>query len=83
MLTRYAYKSYLNGDFKNAEKYWGKLLDLDKNNPIAYLYFSYTEECLYKKTGNARYLQNAKDFASYAQRLDANNKFIKEQVESL
>lgn len=83
MLTRYAYKSYLNGDFKKAEEYWGKLLDLDKNNPIAYLYFSYTEECLYKKTGNEKYLQNAKDFASYAQRLDSKNKYIKEQIESL
>lgn len=81
--TRYAYKSYLNGDFKQAEKYWGKLLDIDKNNPVAYLYFSYTEECLYKKTGNAKYLQNAKDFANYAQRLAPENKFIKEQIESL
>lgn len=82
-LTRHAYKSYLNGDFKKAEEYWGKLLDIDKNNPVAYLYFSYTEECLYKQTGNGKYLQNAKDFASYAQRLDFNNKYIKEQIESL
>lgn len=83
VLTRYAYKSYLNGDFKKAEKYWSKLLDMDKNNSIAYLYFSYTEECLYKKTGNDKYLQNAKEFASYAQKLAPNNKFVKEQVESL
>ena len=75
--------SYLNGDFKKAEEYWGKLLGMDKNNPIAYLYFSYTEECLYKQTGNAKYLQNAKDFASYAQRLAPDNKFIQEQISSL
>ncbi len=83
MFTRYAYKAYLQGDFKMAEEYWGKLLDLDKNNPIAYLYFSYTEECLYKKTGNAKYLQNAKDFANFALRLAPDNKFIKEQINSL
>lgn len=78
--TRHAYKSYLNGDFKKAEEYFGKLLELDKNNPVAYLYFSYTEECLYKITGKEKYLENAKAFASYAQKLAPNNKYIKEQV---
>ncbi|MCM1004235.1 MAG: M48 family metallopeptidase [Candidatus Gastranaerophilales bacterium] len=82
-LTRHAYKSYINGEFKNAEKYFGKLLDLDKNNPVAFLYFSYTEECLYKQTGNEKYLQNAKAFANYAQRLAPNDKHIKEQIEAL
>lgn len=80
---RYAYKSYLNGDFKKAEEYWGKLLELSKNNPVAYLYFSYTEEYLYQKTGKKKYLENAKAFASYAQKLDPKNKFINEQVDSL
>ena len=83
LYTRYAYKSYLNGDFKKAEEYFGKLLELSKNNPVAYLYFSYTEEYLYKKTGKKKYLENAKAFASYAQKLDPENKFINEQVDSL
>lgn len=81
--TRYAYKSYVNGDFKKAEKYFSKLLEIDKNNPIAYLYFSYTEECLYKQTGKEKYLENAKLFASYAQKLDPKNSYITKQVEDL
>jgi len=81
--TRYAYKSYLNGEFKKAEEYFSKLLDLDRNNPVAYLYFSYTEECLYKQTGKQKYLDNAKIFAKQAQKLAPSNKFINEQVDAL
>lgn len=83
MFTRLAYKSYLRGDFKRAEKFFGSVLDIDKSNPMVYLYFSYTEECLYKQTGNAKYLENAKIFAAYAQKLAPDNKYIKEQVEAL
>ena len=75
LYTRYAYKSYLSGDFNKAE--------LDKKNPVAYLYFSYTEEYLYKKTGKKKYLENAKAFANYAQKLAPSNKYIQEQVDAL
>ncbi len=83
LYTRYAYKSYLSGDFNKAEEYFSKLLELDKKNPVAYLYFSYTEEYLYKKTGKKKYLENAKAFANYAQKLAPSNKYIQEQVDAL
>ncbi len=83
LYTRYAYKSYLNGEFEKAEEYFSKLLELDRKNPVAYLYFSYTEECLYKKTGKKKYLDNAKTFVNYAQKLAPSDKHIQEQVDAL
>lgn len=83
LYTRYAYKSYLNGEFTQAEEYFNKLLELDNKNPVAYLYFSYTEEDLYKTTGKKKYLDNAKAFANYAQQLAPTNKDIKAQVDAL
>jgi hypothetical protein len=83
VLIRMGYKSYVYGEFKKAEDYFEKYLKTNKGNPMVYLYLSYTEECLYKQTNKPKYLQNAKDYASYAQKLAPSDKYIKEQVESL
>lgn len=79
-LTRLAYKSYLNGEFKEAEKLFKELLDINKNNPVAYLYMSYARECLYKQTGKQKHLEKAKEYADIAKDLQPNNKHIQQQV---
>ncbi|MCQ2740044.1 MAG: M48 family metallopeptidase [bacterium] len=79
---RYGYKSYINGDFQAALKYFNKMFDVDKTNASAYLYASYASEALYRKTGNSSYLDKAKEYVNNAKKID-NNKYIKEQVENL
>lgn len=81
--TRFAYKSYLNGEFKDAMKYFRKLFSINRGSYAAYLYASYTCEELYKKTGSEKYLNDAKTYAEYAKQLAPDNKFVKEQIESL
>jgi len=81
--ARFGYMCYVNGEFEKSVKYFDELFALDQTNAPAYLYASYASECLYKKTGNPKYLTLAKDYAAKAQSLDSKNKYIKEQVESL
>ena len=79
-LTRLAYKSYLNGEFQDSEKYFKELLDINKNNYVAYLYMSYARECLYKQTGKKKHLEKAKEYAELAQDLKPDNKHIQQQI---
>lgn len=81
--ARCGYKSYVNGEFKDAINYFKKVLKEDKSNPIIYLYTSYAYECLYNKTGKEKCLTSAKEFANYALRLAPDNKYIKQQAEAL
>lgn len=83
ILLRYAYKSYKNGDFEDAEKYFNKLLKKDRGNYILYLYLSYTCEYLYKQTGNDKYLEKAKDAARKGLVFAPNDKYLKEQAAAL
>ena len=83
MYLRYGYKSYVNGEFKEAIKYFKNYLKLNKGNYAVYLYISYANECLYKQTGNAKYLESAKEFAGYAKTIEPDNKYVKEQILSL
>ena len=73
---RYGYMAYLNGEFKNAIKYFKKVLNEDKSDYAVYLYISYAYEYLGDK-------ESAKEFAQYAKTLAPGNKFVKEQIENL
>lgn len=73
---RYGYKSYLKGDFKDAIKYFKKVLDEDKGDYAVYLYISYAYEYLSDKA-------SAKEFAKYAQTLAPKNQYVQEQIENL
>lgn len=81
--ARFGYMYYVNGEFSKSVEYFNKLFSIDKSNAPAYLYASYASEALYKNTGNKKYLQNAKDYASYALKLDPQNKYMLEQVDTL
>ena len=83
MLLRYAYISYINCDFKNAEKYFSKLISKEENNPVVYLYLSYTYEYLYKQTGKDKYLEKAKEAAEKGLLFKPNDKYLKEQIAAL
>ncbi len=76
LYKRYGYKSYLKGDFKDAIKYFKKVLDEDRGDYAVYLYTSYAYEYLGDK-------ESAKEFAGYAQTLAPNNQYVKEQIENL
>ena len=81
--ARFGYMYYVNGEFKKSLDSFEELFKLDQTNAPAYLYASYTCEYLYKNTGDSKYLNLAKEYAKKAQSLDSDNKYIKEQVESL
>ncbi|MCQ2957577.1 MAG: M48 family metallopeptidase [Candidatus Gastranaerophilales bacterium] len=81
--TRYAYKSYLYGEYKEALKYLDKLISINPDNFAPYLYASYANEYLYKETGNQHYLELSKTYANSAKRLAPNNKYVIEQAECL
>lgn len=83
MYMRYGYKSYLNGEYKDAIKYFEKALKENKGNYVAYLYLSYVNECLYKLKDNDKYLEQAVKYAQFAQKLEPDNKYVKEQVQAL
>lgn len=83
MYLAYGYKSYLNGDFKEAINYFKKYLKLNKGNYAVYLYLSYANECLYKQTGREGYLNNAREFANYAKTIQPKNKYVQEQILAL
>ena len=83
MYLRYGYKSYLSGDFRESIKYFKNYLKSDKSNYAVYLYISYAYEGLYKKTEKSGYLDSAKEFADYAQKLAPENEYVKEQVSDL
>jgi predicted Zn-dependent protease len=73
---RYGYMAYINGEFKDAVKYFKKVLDEDRGDYAVYLYTSYAYEYLGDK-------ESAKEFANYAKQLAPSNKYVREQVENL
>lgn len=80
MYLRYGYNSYINGDFKDAIKYFKEYLKLDKGNFAVHLYLSYAYEYLYKQNSSENDLKSAKEFAGYAKNLAPNNEYVKKQV---
>ena len=83
LYLRFGYKSYTNGEFKDAIKYFKDYLKFNKGNYAVYLYTSYAYEALYKQGNNEKDLEKAKEFAGYAKTLAPDNKYIKEQVLAL
>ncbi len=81
--TRYAYKSYIYGEYQDAIGYLNKLIAENPDNFAAYLYASYANEYLYKSTNNVHYLEQARTFAESAKRLAPDNKYVLEQMEEL
>lgn len=63
LYLRYGYKSYLNGEFKKAIKYFNKYLGINKDNKTVYLYLSFAYEYLYKSTQKDSYLETSKMYA--------------------
>ena len=76
LYRRYGYMSYKNGNFKDAIKYFKKVLDENRGDYAVYLYMSYAYEYIGDKASAAQ-------FAQYASQLAPNNKYVKEQVQSL
>ena len=76
LYRRYGYMSYKSGKFKDAVKYFKKVLDENRGDYAVYLYISYAYEYLGDK-------EAAKQFAEYAKQLAPNNKYVKEQVQAL
>lgn len=83
LYARLGYMYYKNCQFEKSLQYFNQLFKIDNTNSSAYLYASYACEYLYKNTGSKKYLTQAKDFAKQAYKLDSDNKYIKEQVDSL
>lgn len=83
LYLRLGYKSYVNGEFKDANKYFEKYLKLNNGNYAVHLYMSYVNEALYKKTNKDKYLNEAKLFADNAKKLAPENKYVKEQILAL
>ncbi len=80
---RFAYKSYLNGEFKKSAKYFKQYFELDKTNAIAYLYASYNSEAIYKILGRSSALEDAKNYINSAYNINKSNEYIKEQYENI
>ena len=76
LYRRYGYMSYKQGKFKDAVKYFKKVLDANRGDYAVYLYTSYAYEYL----GD---IEAAKQFAEYARQLAPNNKYVEEQIQNL
>ena len=77
-LTRLAYMSYLRGNMDNAVKYFD-MLATSTNKYVPYLYLSYSNEYMYKSTGNDKYLKDSKSALDKAKQLNPQDEFVKEQ----
>ena len=77
-LTRIAYMSYLHGNMDNAVKYFDMLAS-STNKYIPYLYLSYSNEYMFKSTGNDKYLKDAQNAIQKAKQLNPNDDFVKNQ----
>lgn len=80
---RFAYKSYLCGEFKKATKYFKQYFELDSSNAIAYLYASYNSEAIYKILNRTSALEDAKNYITSAYNIDKSNEYIKEQYDNI
>ncbi len=81
--TRFGYCAYINGNFKKSLENFDKLFESGSQNASAYLYASYAANELYKKTQDKQYRTKAINYIKQAEEYDPNNKYIKEQAESL
>lgn len=81
-LTRLAYMSYLRGNMDNAVKYFD-MLATSTNKYVPYLYLSYSNEYMYKSTGNDKYLKDAQSALDKAKQLNPQDEYVKEQLLNL
>ena len=75
-LKRLAYASYLNGNYKNAVKYFEKLADADEYNYVYYVYLALANKELYNNLHEEKYLKQAKSAIDKAQSLKSNDSEI-------
>lgn len=80
---RFAYKSYLCGEFKKAAKYFKQYFELNNSNAIAYLYASYNSEAIYKILNRSSALEDAKNYIASAYNINKSNEYIKEQYDNI
>ena len=83
LYARMGYKSYVYGELNKSVEYFNKLFEIDRTNAPAYLYASYASEALYKNTGKKKFREEAKTYAKSACMIEPNNKYMKEQLDSL
>lgn len=81
--TRFAYSYYLNQNFDKSIEYFNKVISINPNNAIVYLYSSYANEELYNKSKNNKYMEQAKINIEKAYSIDSSNSYIKEQYNHL
>ncbi len=81
-LTRVAYMNYLNGNMKNASKYFAKLANTTGRYEH-YLYESYANQYMYKFTNKKKYLKKSEDAVNSAMKLNPNNEYVKKQYSEL
>lgn len=76
-LKRLAYASYLNGNYKNAVKYFEKLADADENNYTYYVYLALANKELYNNLRDDKYLKQAKSAIEKASSLNGTSEEVK------
>ena len=82
-LTRIAYVSYLNKDFKNSAKYFRKLSHLNESNYIPFLYLSLSNTYLYKELKDPKYLTYAQKSIEKAIELKPDDNYVIEQEKEI
>ena len=82
-LTRIAYIKYLQGEMKDAIKYFMKLADMQEDNYVPYVYISHANEYLYNKTGKKKFLNFAKKSITKAAELNPSNEQVIMQIKNL
>ena len=82
-LTRIAHIKYLRGEMKDAIKYFHKLIELQEDNYIPYLYLSLANEYLYNQTGKKKFLKHAKKSIIKAAKLNPADDNVIEQIKNL
>lgn len=76
-LKRLAYASYLNGNYKNAVKYFEKLTDADEYNYIYYVYLALANKELYNNLHEDKYLKQSKNAIEKASNLNSSSDEVK------
>lgn len=80
---RYAYASYLNGDYEKSLKYYEKYFSTNKTNAIAYLYASYAAIEAYNRSTEIKYKTLSETYIKMAKNLNPKNTYIREQEKQL
>jgi len=81
-LTRIAYMNYLNGNMKNASKYFDKLANRTGRYEH-YLYESYANQYMYTFTNKKKYLKKSANAINSAMELKPNDEYVKKQYSEL